>query len=195
MSAELEATVDGLSYSYRPSLMGAPWEFRLAGDAIEWNVGRQSGRIAYEKVRRVRMSYRPASMQQHRFVTELWTDEGTGLPIVSASWKSMFEQERFDLRYSDFVGELHRRIMQAGAAVQFERGRNPLMFWPAVAVFGGVTLALLLLVVRALQSDAPGGAAFIVAFTALFLWRGGHFLRRNRPGVYRPDALPPQLMP
>jgi hypothetical protein len=195
MSAEPGDAANTLPYGYRPSLMGAPWQFTLTDDAIAWSIGRQTGRMAYDKVRYVRMSYRPASMQQHRFVTEVWADEGPKLPIVSASWKSMFEQERFDQPYTEFVRELHRRVVQAGGAVDYEQGRNPLIYWLAVAVFAGVTFALMLLVVRALQSAAPGGAAFIVAFGALFLWRGINFLRRNRPGVYQPDALPAQLLP
>ena len=52
-----------------------------------------------------------------------------------------------------------------------------------------------MLIVRALQSDAKGGAAFIAGFLVLFLWQGGNFFRRNRPGLYRPEALPAELMP
>ena len=48
---------------------------------------------------------------------------------------------------------------------------------------------------RALQTHSIGVAAFIAAFMALFLWQGGNFFRRNKPGSYRPDALPPELMP
>jgi hypothetical protein len=58
-----------------------------------------------------------------------------------------------------------------------------------------VTFGVLWLVVRALQEGAYGGAAFIVAFIALFVWRGWNFFSRNRPGVYRPDALPALLLP
>ena len=58
-----------------------------------------------------------------------------------------------------------------------------------------MALGLALLVVRALQADAIGGAAFIGAFLVLFLWQGGNFFRRNRPGLYRPEALPAELMP
>ena len=36
---------------------------------------------------------------------------------------------------------------------------------------------------------------FTAALMALFLWQGGNFFRRNRPGRYRPDALPAALMP
>ncbi len=40
-----------------------------------------------------------------------------------------------------------------------------------------------------------GGAAFIGFFMLLFVWQGGNFFRRNKPGYYRPDALPELLMP
>ena len=59
----------------------------------------------------------------------------------------------------------------------------------------GVSLGLALLVVRALQANAKGGAVFIGGFLALFLWRGGNFFRRNRPGRYSPEALPADLLP
>jgi hypothetical protein len=195
MSAELAAPGMPLAYVYRPSLLGAPWEFRLADDAIEWSAGRQSGRVAYQKIRRLRMSYRPANMQSQRFVTELWADGAPKLRITSSSWKSMVEQERLDKPYAAFVTELHRRIVRAGAAAVFEHGSNRLLYWPGLIMFAGVALGLLLLVVRALQADAAGGAAFIAAFFMLFLWQGGNYFRRNRPGVYRPDALPALLMP
>jgi hypothetical protein len=29
----------------------------------------------------------------------------------------------------------------------------------------------------------------------LFLWQSGNFFRRNRPGLYRPEALPAELLP
>jgi hypothetical protein len=61
--------------------------------------------------------------------------------------------------------------------------------------FAAVALGLAVLIVRALQADAIAGALFIAAFLALFLWQGGHFFRRNRPGLYRPDAPPRDLMP
>ncbi len=134
-------------------------------------------------------------MQSHRFVTELWADGAPKLEIVSSSWKSMVEQERLDKPYSAFVAELHRRIALAAAPARFEQGSNPLLYWPGLIIFAGVALGLAVLIVRALQVDAMGGAAFIGGFLVLFLWQGGNFFRRNRPGVYRPEALPAELMP
>ena len=182
-------------YAYRSSMFGAAREFRLTGDGIKWTAGRRSGQIPFRAVRRLRMSFKPANMQWQRFLTEVWADGAPKLDIVSTSWKSMVEQERLDKSYTAFVTELHRRIAQAAAPARFERGRSPFLYWPSLAVFAGVALVASALIVRALQSDAKGGAAFIAGFLVLFLWQGGNFFRRNRPGLYRPDALPAELMP
>jgi hypothetical protein len=186
---------NSLAYGYRPSLMGAAWRFRLTDDGIEWAAGRKSGRIPYRNVRRLRMSFRPVNMQTHRFLTEVWADGAPKLAIVSSSWKSLVEQERLDQFYSAFVAELHRRIAQAAMPVHFEQGSTPLLYWPGLIIFVGVALGLAMLIVRALQADAMSGAAFIGGFLVLLLWQGGTYFRRNRPGVYRPNALPAALMP
>jgi hypothetical protein len=143
----------------------------------------------------VRLSFRPASMQTHRFAAELWADGAPKLEILSSSWKSMVEQERLDKPYAAFIVELHRRIVLAAPPARFEQGSYPLLYWPGLIVYVGVSLGLAWLVVRALQAGVKGGAAFVGAFLALFLWQGGNFFRRNRPGLYRPDAPPAELMP
>jgi hypothetical protein len=191
------AAAADLVYAYRPSLLGAPWEFRLAGTALEWTAGTKSGRVSYQAMRRLRLSYKPATMQSYRFLTEIWADGAPKLAIASTSWRSMVEQERLDRSYVAFILELHKRIDAAEGAmpVRYERGANPFIFWPGAAVAAGLALALLILVVRAVETHAVEGALFIAAFGALFLWQGVNFFRRNRPGTYRPGALPRDLMP
>ena len=65
--------------------------------------------------------------------------------------------------------------------------------WLNLHLWMGVGLALL--IVRALQAHAVAGTAFVGGFLALFLWQGGNFFRRNRPGLYRPEAPPDDLLP
>ena len=132
-----DAAGETVSYSYRPSVFGAPREFNLTDRGIGWAVGLRSGSIPFDRVRRLRVSYRPNSMQSHRFVTELWADGSAKLLISSSSWKSMMEQERLDGAYSSFVRELHRRISRANGSTQFERGSNPLIYWLGILVFAG----------------------------------------------------------
>ena len=196
MSGQSAGAADtSVGYAYRPSLLGAVWQFKLADGGIEWVTGRRSGHIPFRNVRRLRMSFKPANMQSQRFLTEVWAEGAPKLEIVSSSWKSMVEQERLDKPYSAFVGELHRRLAAAATPVRYEQGTRPLMYWPGLVLSVGVSLGLSMLIVRALQVDAMSGAAFIGAFLALFLWQGGNYFHRNRPGVYRPDALPAALLP
>ena len=182
-------------YMYRPSLLGAPFTYRLTEKGLAFEAGRRTGFAPYETIGRIRMSFKPSSMQSQRYMTEIWPAGLPKLMVVSCSWKSMMIQERQDKAYSAFIAELHRRLHAAGTATVYERGSVPLLYWPGLVAFVGVALGLVLLVVRALQVDAKAGAAFIGAFLALFLWQGGHFFGRNKPGAYRPDALPANLLP
>ena len=69
------------------------------------------------------------------------------------------------------------------------------IYWPGLAVFVAASLGLAGLIVRALMTEAWSGAAFVAAFLALFLWQAGNIFRRNRPGAFSPDAVPPQVLP
>src|SRR5262245_33282756 len=112
-------------YAYKASVMGAPFEFRLTATALEWSKGRYSDRVPYDAVRRLRLSYRPHTMQSYRFLAEIWTKGGPKLQIASTSVRGIVEQERLDSAYRDFVGELHRRIAATGASTEFRAGSPP----------------------------------------------------------------------
>jgi len=51
------------------------------------------------------------------------------------------------------------------------------------------------LTVQGLRAGTTSGAALVGAFLVLFVWQGGNFMRRNRPGTYLADALPKGVMP
>jgi hypothetical protein len=186
---------DDLAYVYKPSLLGAPWQFRLRRDALEWQMGRHQGRTPYRNIARVRLSYRPQSMQMRRFMTEIWTAEGVRLSIASSSWRTMVEMERLDAAYGDFIHELHRRMMAEGTRAKFETGSPVLLYWPGLAIVAAGTFAITVLLANALRFGDWKGAAILAGFLALFAWQGGTFFYRNRPGPYRPDAVPPQVLP
>jgi hypothetical protein len=186
---------DAPAYEYRPSLLGAGWRFCLTPAGIDWSTGARSGFVPYGAVRGLRLSYRPTSRQSHRFVTEVWSADAPVLRIVSTTWKSMAEQPRQDAAYTRFVTALHARLAAARAAVDCERGRPPLIYWPGLVVFVGVTFAMALLIVRALEAGVIAGAVFVAIFFALFVRQGWLFFGRNRPGRYVLDAPPPALLP
>ena len=80
---------DNPAYSYKASLVGAAFEFRLRPDGLEWRKGRREGRMPYGRIVRVRLSFRPMTMQMRRFVTEIWPADGPKLSIASTTWRSL----------------------------------------------------------------------------------------------------------
>jgi hypothetical protein len=193
---EPTAPTDGeVVYAYKPSVLGAAHEFRLGDGGLSWRVGARSGRIPYADIRRIRLAFRPVTMQTYRFVVEIWSAAAPKLLIASTSWRSMVEQERLDAAYVSFISELHRRLAAQRVPASFEAGTVPFVYWLGLVLFVVVSLALAALTARALQAGAVGGALFVAIFLAAFLWQAGGFFRRNRPGRYHPDSIPSAVLP
>jgi hypothetical protein len=181
------------SYSFQPSVFGAGRNFRLTNGALVWEAGRRSGRVMLDRITDIRLSYRPGTLQTHRFLMEIWSPDAPKLMVQSVSWKSVTEQTDQGAAYRAFVVELHRRLSNSKA--QFAAGLNPLIYWLSAALMAVVFVAFAGLILRAFQSDAGLTGFLVAAFAVLFVWQGGTILHRNRPHPYRPDALPPLLLP
>jgi hypothetical protein len=184
-----------LTYAFKPSLMGAICQFTLKPDAMEWQIGHRSGRTRYDRVAAVRLSYRPVTMQSHRFITEIWSPDHPKIQIVSSSARSLFEQENLGKDYAAFVTELNRRLATAGGATQFLTGVPAWTYWIGAILFGVVMVTTGVMVVRALQLGQWSVSAIIGAFFLVFAIQIGNYFRRNQPGRYRPDAIPATVLP
>jgi hypothetical protein len=183
------------TYSFKPSLLGSPSEFTLKPEGLAWSVGRYSGMTPYDRIRRVRLSFRPITMQSHRFLAEIWPIGGPKLQISSCTWRSMVEQARQDAAYGTFIAEFHRRLAAAGTSALLSNGLPRVIFGLGVLAFIAITLAMGVLAFRGLQLGEYSGAALIGGLFLLFVWQVGGILYRNRPGNYRPDALPRYVLP
>ena len=184
-----------LSYSFKASSFGAPWEFTLKPDGLEWSNGMRTGLLQYSDVRRVRLSFRPVTMQSHRFQTEIWSEALRKISIASTSWRGIVEQTRQDEPYAVFIVELHRRIADAGTHVEFSSGISGIKYWFGLVMFVIIALGLAAMVARALRLGEWSGAALVGGFFALFVWQVGNFFRRNRPCIYQPDNVPESVLP
>jgi hypothetical protein len=182
-------------YTYKPSLMGSPWTFQLAPDALVWSFGPTSGRALYGGIRRIRLGFRPVTMQSYRFLAEIWPERGPKIPISSSSWKSLVEQERQDADYVGFLTDLHRRIAQAHGTPRLDGGSNPILYWPGVVILIGISLSVVALIVRALQQGENAAALFLLGFFVLLAWQLGGFFKRNFPRRYTLDKIPPEVLP
>ena len=184
-----------VSYSFKASSFGAPWAFELNTEGINWSAGRRTGLLRYDKINRIRLSFRPVTMQSYRFQTEIWSEEMPKFQIASTTWRGIVEQTRQDEAYTAFVVELHRRLAAAGTRAQFSTGIPSIKYWIGIAVFVAIALGLAALTAQALRLNEWGGAALVGGFFGLFVWQLGSFFHRNRPGVYRPDKVPNGVLP
>lgn len=195
-----------IEYAYKASLMGGAWMLRLAPDGLHWSIGTMAGAVPYSSIRRIRIGFRPVTMQSYRFLAEIWSDKGLKIPIASASWKSLMEQERQDEGYTRFVIALHQRIAAAGGDPDLRAGALPFLYWPGVAIFCalvvmGVSLAVqsMSLGERAIGQPMDwtqtGAILVLVAMFFWLLWQMGSFFKRNLPRRYTLDTLPADLLP
>lgn len=185
----------GFAYSYKPTLMGEALEFRLTPHALQWRISGRTGETPYEHMQRLRLSFRPTTLQTGRFMTEIWSSQGPKLVIASTSWRGLIDQERHDAAYTRFVSELVRRIGLANSQTTFEAGSVPVIYWAGLVVFVVACLGLAALMTKALASQAWTPALIVAGFLAIFLWQTGGYFRRNRPARFEPEAIPPEVLP
>jgi len=183
------------TYAYKPALIGAHWQLKLTPEGIAYTVGRYSGVVRYDRIRRVRLAFRPVTMQTQRYLTEVWSPDAPKLQIASCSWRSIVEQERQDAAYSAFVTELHKRLAAVNSQALFQNGLPTILFGIGAVVYVAALVGFLALTFRAFQTGDKAAAAFVFVFFVLFAWQVGTYFYRNKPGRYRPDALPGHLLP
>jgi hypothetical protein len=190
----MDETAPADSYCFKPSLFGAPSEFRLTPGGLSWSVGRRSGVISYGAIECIRVSFRPSGLLARAYLTEIWSSSAPKLTISSQGAKSIVEKIDQPAPYRAFIEALHRNLGEAPNA-ELLKGIAPHLYWPGLAVLAGVVAACVALIVRAVQGGAWTGALFILVFLVLFAWQIGAYFRANRPGAYAADAPPADLLP
>ncbi len=183
------------SYAYKASLIGAAHRFELTEQGLSWRFAGRSGLWPYADIAAIRLSYRPVSMQAHRFRADIRNRNGGRLPILSTSWQTAALMAPQDTGYRAFIVELHARLAQAGSTAELTGGLGRHVYTAALALAALVGAMLSVLFLRALVIGEFAGAAFFVGFGALFIWQVGGFIRRNRPVRYAFGAIPDELLP
>lgn len=182
-------------YSFRPSLIGSAWRFELTEEGLSWRMGARAGLWPYASIARIRLSYRPTSMQARRYRADIRNTDGRSIAVLSTSWQTAALLAPQDSPYRRFMVELHARIARADGRPELVAGVTRPVYLAGLIATGFVYAALAGLFVRAVAIAAFGGMLFLAGFAALFGWRVGGALYRNRPRLYRLDDLPRDLLP
>ena len=183
------------SYAYRASLIGSAHRFELTDEGLSWHIAGRSGFWRYDEISAIRLSFRPVSMQQHRFRADVSRAGGGRIAILSTSWQTAALMAPQDSGFRDFLVELHARMAKAGSRAELTAGLGRKTYAAVLAFLAVLAVAMTGLLVRALMIGEFAGALFIVGFAALFVWQVGGFVRRNQPQSYSFDRVPRSLLP
>jgi hypothetical protein len=189
------AAAPGFRYAYKASLIGAAHQFELTDEGLSWRIAGKSGVWPYADIAAIRLSYRPVSMQSHRFRADIENVDGGRLAVLSTTWQTAALMAPQDQDYRAFITQLHERMQQAGSNTALIGGLGPRVYAAAIAFLTLVAVAIAGLLVRALATGEWAGGLFLVGFAALFGWQVGGFVGRNRPRTYTFDHLPEALLP
>ena len=165
------------SYAYKASLIGSAHRFELTEAGLSWRIGGRSGLWPYDEISAIRLSFRPVSMQQHRFRADVSHASGRRIAILSTSWQTA------------------ALMAKAGSRAVLTTGLSRTVYGATLALLAVLAVAMTGLLIRALVIGEFAGALFIVGFAALFAWQVGGFMRRNRPHSYSFDGVPKALLP
>jgi len=183
------------SYAYKASLIGSAHRFELTDAGLSWHIAGRSGLWRYDEISAIRLSFRPVSMQQHRFRADVSHTGGGRIRILSTSWQTAALMAPQDNGFRDFIIELHARMAQAGSRAELTAGLGRKTYAAVLAFLAVLTVAMTGLLIRALLIGEFAGALFIIGFAALFAWQVGGFVRRNQPHSYSFDRVPKALLP
>ncbi len=190
--AEADSTT---SYAYKASLIGSAHRFELTEQGLSWHIAGRSGLWRYDEISAIRLSFRPVSMQQHRFRADISRTGGGRIAILSTSWQTAALMAPQDNGFRDFLIELHARMAKAGSRAELSAGLGRKTYAAMLAFLAVLAVAMAGLLIRALVTGEFAGVLFILGFAALFAWQVGGFVRRNRPQSYSFDRVPKALLP
>ncbi|MCA1413887.1 hypothetical protein I6F30_22460 [Bradyrhizobium sp. NBAIM20] len=183
------------SYAYKASLIGSAHRFELTEQGLSWHIAGRSGLWRYDEISAIRLSFRPVSMQQHRFRADISRAGGGRIAILSTSWQTAALMAPQDNGFRDFLIELHARMAKAGSRAELTAGLGRKTYAVMLAFLAALAVAMAGLLIRALLTGELAGVLFVLGFAALFAWQVGGFVRRNRPQSYSFDRVPKALLP
>lgn len=194
-ASDADSDGSGRRYAFKASLIGSAHEFELTSAGLSWKISGRSGVWPYRDIAAIRLSYRPSSMQAHRFRADIWNSGGARIRLVSTNWQTVSLMTPQDNGYRAFIEGLHARMKAAGSRATLTGGLPRPLYAAALVFIAMLAVAMIGLLIRALITGEHMGALFLVGFALLFNWQIGGFMRRNRPVNYTLDQLPEALLP
>ncbi len=130
------------SYAYKASLIGSAHRFELTDEGLSWRIAGRSGVWRYDEISAIRLSFRPVSMQQHRFRADVSRTSGGRIAILSTSWQTAALMAPQDSGFRDFLVELHARMAKAGSRAELTAGLGRKTYAAVLAFLAVLAVAM-----------------------------------------------------
>lgn len=192
---EAQEAAARMAYAHRPKPFSSELELTLLQDTLRAEQGRSNQNVPLKAIRRIDLAFTPKNAAQRAFTCTLGISDGRTVKFHNISWKSLVEVQRLDAGYSRFVRALVREVADANPDVALHAGVSPwrytLMIVTGCAIVLGVVGAAIYAMAR--QGTLVGLVSLgLGAYLAYWL---RDYLARNRPRVFTPAAIPPEILP
>lgn len=142
----------------------------------------------------LRLLHQPSRFADNRYCCEIVLSHGARIHWLNQHYTGFAHFEDRSAAYREFVETLIERITIHQPSCVFRGGVSAVRWW-LNAIFSGVVTLVLLVMVIVLWFYVSVLVLIKVGLIAIFVPRVLRWFSRNRPQVFRADAIPTSLLP
>jgi hypothetical protein len=190
------ASVDPTVYRLKAHAFVGRRTYRLTDQALTWEEdGKSLDGVRYEDIAEVRLAYFPTRAATNRYRAQIIFRQGGMVQLFNTDYRGLLDFHEQNAEYVAFMTELHKHLAAQGNGIVYRLGNSPAAYVGnmilMVFIFAMIALSLFLFV-------AVGGGWLVVtkfvivlAFVPVLI----RYMRRAKPGIYDPAALPSTALP
>ena len=183
-----------MKYTQRLNQFTPTRTWTLTPKALQWHDDKgASGEIELSKVKEVRLRFEPSRAETRRFAMHI--NAGTTTTITNINYRGVMDFEARSDEFRNFVIAFHKALASTNPSVIYHQGSTTGAYIGNVLlslfVFGIIIFAFFFFLFAGVVWVALVKLVIILALIPTLI----RFLKRNRPGTYRPDDIPAELLP
>jgi hypothetical protein len=152
-------------------------------------------RFAFADIVEMRLSFEPSRFDAKRHRCEITLRDRAKVSIWSTHYVSVGEFEDRAATYSPLVRALVAHVGAANPACDFRVGKRPLGYWLrlifVLTAFSALAYMIMLVGSAAFSGIVIVKLVIIAAFVPLLV----RYINKNRPGRFKPEAIPEDALP
>ena len=183
------------SYPHRLHAFQPTRVWTIEDGGVRWEVqgeDARSGFIPRDKIRSVRLRFEPSRAERRRVGLHIYTP--IDHHITNIDYQGVMNFKHRPDAFKAFVIAFHN-LFPEDTKTEFYKGSTMGAYIGNIAITAFIVLLLLFLAPIMSVTGIPGGTSiFRIAVILIFLPVVFKLLKKNKPGTYRPDAPPLDIL-